>query len=68
MACLDLEGRRCLVVGGGTVGYEKAAGLAACGAAVTVVSPELHESFADLEVEWRRRAGTGPATSTACSS
>ena len=39
MACLDLEGRRCLVVGGGTVGLEKAAGLAACGAAVTVVSP-----------------------------
>jgi siroheme synthase-like protein len=55
MACLDLAGRRCVVVGGGTVGLEKAAGLAACGAAVTVVSPELHESFADLEVEWVAR-------------
>ena len=52
MACLDVAGRRCLVVGGGAVGFEKAAGLAACGAAVTVVSPELHESFAQLEVDW----------------
>src|SRR4249919_916147 len=41
MACLDVSGRRCLVVGGGTVGLEKAAGLVACGAKVTVVSPEL---------------------------
>ena len=54
MACLDLAGRRCVVVGGGSVGLEKAAGLAACGAAVTVVSPELDESFAELEVEWAR--------------
>jgi precorrin-2 dehydrogenase/sirohydrochlorin ferrochelatase len=53
MACLDLRGRRCVVVGGGTVGHEKAAGLAACGAAVTVVSPELDPSFASLEVDWR---------------
>ena len=52
MACLDVAGRRCLVVGGGAVGYEKATGLAACGAKVTVVSPHLHESFADLAVEW----------------
>jgi siroheme synthase-like protein len=55
MACLDLEGRRALVVGGGAVGLEKAAGLVTCGAAVTVVSPELHEGFAELEVEWRGR-------------
>jgi precorrin-2 dehydrogenase / sirohydrochlorin ferrochelatase len=52
MACLNLEGRRCLVVGGGRVGFEKAAGLADCGALVRVVSPELHESFASLEVDW----------------
>jgi siroheme synthase-like protein len=55
MACLDLEGRRCLVVGGGAVGLEKAAGLAACGARVTVVSPELDEGFAELEVDWLAR-------------
>jgi precorrin-2 dehydrogenase / sirohydrochlorin ferrochelatase len=55
MACLDVAGRRCVVVGGGTDGLEKAAGLAACGARVTVVSPELHESFSELEVEWVAR-------------
>jgi siroheme synthase-like protein len=55
MACLDVAGRRCVVVGGGIVGLEKAAGLAACGAAVTVVSPELHESFSELDGEWVRR-------------
>jgi precorrin-2 dehydrogenase / sirohydrochlorin ferrochelatase len=55
MACLDVSGRRCVVVGGGSVGFEKASGLAACGARVTVVSPELHESFAALEVEWVSR-------------
>jgi precorrin-2 dehydrogenase/sirohydrochlorin ferrochelatase len=54
MACLDLEGRRCLVVGGGAVGLEKAAGLVAVGARVTVVSPELDAGFAELDVEWRR--------------
>jgi precorrin-2 dehydrogenase/sirohydrochlorin ferrochelatase len=52
MACLDLEGRRCVVVGGGAVGVEKAQGLLACGARVTVVSPDLDEP---LDVEWRRR-------------
>jgi precorrin-2 dehydrogenase len=55
MACLDVAERRCLVVGGGPVGAEKASGLLACGARVTVVSPELGESFAPLEVEWRAR-------------
>jgi precorrin-2 dehydrogenase / sirohydrochlorin ferrochelatase len=55
MACLDVDGRRCLVVGGGTVGLEKAAGLSACGALVTVVSPELHAGFAELDVDWRAR-------------
>src|SRR5579872_4656538 len=52
MACLDVSGRRCVVVGGGSVGHEKAAGLAACGARVTVVSPELHPAFAGLDVAW----------------
>jgi siroheme synthase-like protein len=52
MACLDLTGRRCLVVGGGTVGLEKAQGLAVCGARVVVVSPALDPGFAELDVEW----------------
>jgi precorrin-2 dehydrogenase / sirohydrochlorin ferrochelatase len=56
MACLDVTGRRCLVVGGGAVGLEKASGLVVCGAAVTVVSPELADGFAELDVEWRARS------------
>jgi precorrin-2 dehydrogenase / sirohydrochlorin ferrochelatase len=55
MACLNVAGRRCVVVGGGPVGREKAAGLAACGAAVTVVSPGLAPGFAELEIEWVAR-------------
>jgi precorrin-2 dehydrogenase len=39
MACLDVEGRRCVVVGEGPMADEKAAGLAACGALVERVGP-----------------------------
>jgi precorrin-2 dehydrogenase/sirohydrochlorin ferrochelatase len=55
MACLDLRGRRCVVVGGGTVGLEKAQGLLACGAAVTLVAPEVVPQFHELDVVWRPR-------------
>jgi siroheme synthase-like protein len=55
MACLDLEGRSCLVVGGGRVALEKASGLAACGARVTVVAPEIDAGFGELRVELLRR-------------
>jgi siroheme synthase-like protein len=51
MACLDLEGRSCLVVGGGPVALEKASGLLDCGARVTVVAPELAGDLRDLSVE-----------------
>jgi precorrin-2 dehydrogenase/sirohydrochlorin ferrochelatase len=37
---LKLEGRPCLVVGGGAVGERKIAGLLECGAAVRAVAPE----------------------------
>ena len=39
MACLDLRGRDCLVVGGGRVATEKVHGLLDCEAKVTVVAP-----------------------------
>ena len=55
MACLDLEGRGCLVVGGGRVGIEKASGLLECGASVTVVAPQADPELAELPVEWLRR-------------
>ncbi len=38
---LDLEGKRCLVVGGGAVGERKVRGLLECNASVSVVSPEV---------------------------
>lgn len=38
VACLDLAGRRCVVVGDGPVAEEKAAGLRACGAEVVVAA------------------------------
>ena len=38
---LDLEGRRCVVVGGGTVAEHKVQGLLDAGAAVTVVAEEF---------------------------
>jgi precorrin-2 dehydrogenase/sirohydrochlorin ferrochelatase len=52
MACLDLTGRKCVVVGGGRVGLEKARGLLECGALVTVVAPEVVPELLDLPVEW----------------
>jgi siroheme synthase-like protein len=54
MACLDLTGRSCLVVGGGRVGHEKARGLLECGARVTVVAPEIAPELLDLPVEWKQ--------------
>jgi precorrin-2 dehydrogenase len=56
MACLDLEGRSVLVVGGGTVALEKVRGLLDCGARVTVVAPEAHPELLELSLEWLERA------------
>ena len=55
MACLDLRGRRCVVVGAGAVGIEKARGLLECGARVTVVAPDADPELHELDVVWRPR-------------
>ena len=55
MACLDLEGRRCLVVGAGSVGVEKAKDLLEAGAQVTVVAPQASGDLHVLPVRWRRK-------------
>jgi len=55
MACLDLEGRSVLVVGGGRVALEKVQGLHDCGAHVTVVAPETAPELRALPVEWLER-------------
>ncbi|HEY7874351.1 MAG TPA: bifunctional precorrin-2 dehydrogenase/sirohydrochlorin ferrochelatase [Actinomycetota bacterium] len=58
-ACVDLEGRRVVVVGAGAVAHEKIEGLLACGALVRVVAPDADEAVARLAreglVEWRAR-------------
>lgn len=55
MACLDLTGRECLVVGGGSIGREKAEGLLDCGARVTVVAPEADSVLQAPPYRWLAR-------------
>ena len=59
IACLRLQGRRCLVVGGGEVGLEKVEGLLACGGDVTLVAPDAVEPLRELaeegSIRWERR-------------
>lgn len=52
---LDLEGRECLVVGGGVVAGRKIAGLLDVGARVTVVSPVLAPVVLDIARDGRLR-------------
>jgi siroheme synthase-like protein len=47
-AFIDLRGRRCLVVGGGPVGTEKAEKLVGAGADIRLVSPEITDSLTEL--------------------
>ena len=56
MACLDLRGRDCLVVGGGRVATEKVQGLLDCGARVTVVAPQVDDELRALAVQVKERA------------
>src|SRR3954468_24723526 len=64
IACLRLSGRRCLVVGGGDVGFEKVEGLLACGGEVTLIAPEAIEPLRSLasegSIRWDQREYAGP--------
>jgi len=53
---LVVEGRPCLVVGGGPVAAEKAAALVACGADVHVVGEEIGPEVRALPVTWEQRS------------
>jgi siroheme synthase-like protein len=52
---LDLEGRECLVVGGGIVAARKIVGLLEVGARVTVVSPVLAPAVLEIARDGRLR-------------
>lgn len=47
---LRIDGRPCVIIGGGRVAARKAAALLDCGARLKVVSPELDPGFADLDI------------------
>ena len=50
---LDVRGRKCVVVGGGTIGSRKVLTLERAGATVTVVSPTVTEELAEQAQEQR---------------
>ncbi len=52
---LDLDGRRCVIVGGGEVANRKARKLLQARAEVVVVSPEIKPELASVATEMRRR-------------
>ena len=56
---LKLEGRRCLLVGAGTVALEKIGALLKTGLRLRVVAPEAREEIRDLaredKIEWVQR-------------
>jgi len=51
IACLRLTGRRCVVIGGGDVGFEKVEGLLACDGDVMLIAPEAHPELVQLALE-----------------
>jgi precorrin-2 dehydrogenase len=64
IACLKLQGRRCVVVGGGAIGLEKVEGLLACDAEVTLIAPSAVEELAayasEGSISWLAREYAGP--------
>ncbi|MBK5441898.1 NAD(P)-binding protein [Peribacillus butanolivorans] len=48
---LNIENRKCIIIGGGKIAYFKAGPLLEAGAEVTVVSPEICEGFQKLQEE-----------------
>jgi precorrin-2 dehydrogenase/sirohydrochlorin ferrochelatase len=52
---LIVEGRRCLVVGGGSVALRKVDGLVACGAVVHVVGLSVSPAVRAVPVTWEER-------------
>ncbi len=62
IACLKLEGRRCVVVGGGAIGLEKVEGLLACDGDVTLIAPAAQPALAELRARGLDPLGAARAT------
>ncbi len=56
---LDINGKLCLIIGGGTVASRKVDGLLPCGAVIRLISPEVNSHIADLirsdVLQWQQR-------------
>jgi precorrin-2 dehydrogenase/sirohydrochlorin ferrochelatase len=52
---LNLEGRACLLIGGGPIATRKARQILACGAALTVIAPEITDELRSLPVSIEQR-------------
>lgn len=52
---LDLQGRRCVVIGGGAIAQRKVAGLLRFGAEVTLISPSVTKPLGSLAARGRVR-------------
>ena len=57
---LDIQNRKCLVVGGGSVGTRKVMTLLECGATVSVVSIEATEKLQELSTNGQIRLERRP--------
>jgi siroheme synthase-like protein len=57
IACLDLSGRACVVVGEGAIAREKVDGLSGAGATVTRMAPDAYRA-SDLDQAWLVVAAT----------
>ena len=62
IACLQLTGRRCVVVGGGDVGLEKVEGLLACDGRVVLIAPDAVPELPGARRARARSSGSGAST------
>ena len=62
IACLKLTGRRCVVVGGGSIGLEKVEGLLACDGQVTLIAPDAEPALREYAARRARSSGWRAST------
>jgi precorrin-2 dehydrogenase len=54
-AMLNIQGKRCVIVGGGPVALRRARALLAAGAIVVVIAPKAESTLAELPIEHHQR-------------